>query len=399
MPARSTKPLRIGIDTDGIEERLVGGIPAIANGGVGVYIYNLIKHLQQIDAINHYFLIRHGESRLDIFRNAHGKSVFVCRPWPLDFPQRTLDLLTGRLAHSLNLDLMHFPNQFGGAFMPARMKRVVTLHDLTPLTHPQFHIAKRIAVYRLTARRSLAAAARVIVDSRAIGREVVEHGFVSAERIVEVPLGVSESFRPGVRSEDFTRRYDLPARFILNVGVLEPRKNHGLLFELIRRLHARGQQIGLVLVGREGWQWNNPLDGAFADLRPYVRIFRDVPLADQVEFYNRAELFVYPSFHEGFGLPIAEAMACGTPVVTSNTSSMPQVAGGAALLADPQSALEFTAQVVRILEDHGLRERLIAEGMRRAGELTWRSTAERTLRVYEAVCGRASASEADGSAP
>jgi glycosyltransferase involved in cell wall biosynthesis len=105
-----------------------------------------------------------------------------------------------------------------------------------------------------------------------------------------------------------------------------------------------------------------------------------------VEFYNRAELFVYPSFYEGFGLPILEAMACGTPVIASNTSSMPEVGGPAALFADPRNSQEFVTQALRILQSKDLRQHLIDAGIRHARQFTWQAAAEATLAVYQSVC-------------
>jgi glycosyltransferase involved in cell wall biosynthesis len=143
----------------------------------------------------------------------------------------------------------------------------------------------------------------------------------------------------------------------------------------------------LVIVGRDGWKWTDPLAAA-SDLRAWVHIFRNVPDADLVELYNRAEIFVYPSLYEGFGLPVVEAMACGTPVVASNTSSLPEVAGKAALFADPTDAGDFAAKLRDILDHPALRNQLIAEGRRQAARLSWTRTAEQTLAVYRTVCGR-----------
>src|SRR5262249_24273443 len=142
-------------------------------------------------------------------------------------------------------------------------------------------------------------------------------------------------FGSGVATEDFTQRYQLTRPFILSVGVLEPRKNHIVLFEILRRLRERGEQIDLIIIGREGWRWSSPLARPeFKTLRPWVRVLADIPVADLAEFYNRAAVFVYPSLSEGSGLPVLEAMACGTPVVCSSSSSLPEAGGDAALYAD-----------------------------------------------------------------
>ena len=375
------KPLRIGIVTDGLLERECNGAVHIRNGGVGVYIYNLVKHLQLIDDTNEYFLIRRGAGALDIYRGERTQCVFLPGS-----PLTTLGITAWRTLTRLGLDVVHFPNQFGGTFLPAQLKRVVTLHDLTPLLFPRFHPWRRVLGYRLFLRPALRAAHHIIVDAARTRTDLVERGIAPAHKVTVVPLGAASRFGRGVRTDDFRQRYDLPERYILNVGVLEPRKNHALLMHALAHLHRAGERISLVIVGRDGWNWNDPLDApSLSHLRPWVRIVRNVPDADLPEFYSRATLFAYPSLYEGFGLPVVEAMACGTPVIASRAASLPEVAGEAALYADPHDAENFASTLLAALRDAGLRERLVAAGLQRARDLSWRTTAERTLAVYRRV--------------
>ena len=383
------RALRIGIVTDGLQERIVDGEVRIANGGVGVYIYELIRHLLEIDSVNQYFLIRFGEGRLDIYRHARVQAVFLRRARVKNVLQAALDLPYRRLARELRLDLIHYTNQFGGAFLPRSLKRVATLHDLTPILFPQTHPRSRVIAYRLMARVSLRRCDRVIVHSLSTRQDLVQGGFGGADKIVPIPSGVSPLFRPGVESAGFAERYRLVRPFMLTVGVLEPRKNQVLLFEVLRRLRHAGHEIDLVIIGREGWRWSNPLEGPeYSDLRPWVRILQDVSDNELVEFYGRAAVFAYPSIYEGFGLPVLEAMACGAPVVSSDASSLPEVGGAAVLYADPHDAAGFGAQVMRLLSEPELRQQMIAAGLERAQQFSWQRTAESTLRVYQAVCGR-----------
>jgi len=382
----TARPLRIGVVTLGLKEEDAGGEVNIANGGVGVYIYQLIKHLQGLGDATEYTLIRPGHGRLDIYRQARTETVFL----PLSPVRNALayaDLNLRRIAVERRLDLLHYPNQFGGAFLPRTVRRVVTVHDLTPLLYPRYHPWRRVLGYRVLLRPSLRAADHIIVPAAATAADLVARRLAPREKISVIPQGVDERFRPGVCSEAVARRYDLPARFVLTVGVLEPRKNHALLLQAIERLQRRGEPIGLVIVGRPGWHWRDPLDDpALAHLRPWVRVLRAVPDQDLVELYNRAEAFAYPSLYEGFGLPILEAMACGVPVVASSSSALPEVAGPAALLADPTDADDFAAQLFAVLRGPALRHRLIAAGHERARAYSWRRTAERTLAIYQRVC-------------
>ncbi len=383
------RPLRIGIITDGLEERGPPGRVEIANGGVGVYIYHLVKSLLELDGKNDYALVRCGRGEHDLYRDPRVRVVALPRTRFHRY-SRWIDLPYRRVARELGLDLVHYPNQFGGVGLPRSVKRVVTLHDLTPLYFPRFHPWRTVAGYRVLLRPALAAADHVIVDSEATRSEVIAHGLARPQRLTAIPLGVAPSFRPGIRSAAVAARYDLSERFLLTVGVLEPRKNLGMLLEALRILHREGEQVKLVVVGRDGWRWSDPLaEPANAPLRPWVRILRNVPEADLAEIYSRATVFAYPSLHEGFGLPVLEAMACGIPVVTSSSSSLPEVAGDAAVLADPHDSRSFAAEVGALLRDPERRQRLASAGLRRAGELSWRRTAERTLEIYESVCAGA----------
>lgn len=380
-----SRPLRVGIVALGLEEEEVDGEVCIANGGVGVYIYELVSHLRALDDGNQYVLIRVGRGRLDIFRNGHEPPVFL-PPSAARKLLAYLDVPYSRIAAERRLDLLHYPNQFGGAFLPRHIRRVVTLHDLTPLLYAAWHPWRRVIGYRLLLRPSLRAADHVIVDASSTAAELVERRFAAEDKVSVVPLGVHERFRPGVCGGDFARRYDVPERFVLTVGVLEPRKNHALLLRALARLRAQGEPVGLAIVGRHGWRWRDPLaDPAVAHLRPWIRIYERVSDRDLIEFYNRAAVLAYPSLHEGFGLPVLEAMACGTPVVASRTSSLPDVAGGAALLADPTDDGDFAAKLLAVLRDPELHRRLGAAGRERARAFSWRRTAERTAAVYRRV--------------
>jgi glycosyltransferase involved in cell wall biosynthesis len=380
------RPLKIGIVTDSMRERIVNGEVRIANGGVGVYIYQIIRHLLTIDTVNEYFLIRFGRGYLDVYQHPRAHSVFM----PARKIDRALALLGGpysRPAREFNLDLIHFPNLFGGSSLPISIKQVATLHDLTPLLFPSMHPRHRVWANRILTRRTLKRTNRIIVPSRATGRDLVEAGLASEDRIVCIPHGINPIFRRIERSSEFAARYQLGRPFILTVGVLEPRKNHLTLLEVIRALHQKGHQLDLVIIGRPGWRWKNPLAMAkYRDLRPWVKVLSDVPDADLTEFYNRAEMFIYPSFYEGFGLPILEAMACGTPVIASNVSSMPEVGGDAALFANPADAREFVSQALRLLDDKDLRRQVIDTGLRHARQFTWEAAARATLAVYRSVC-------------
>ncbi len=378
-----TRALRIGILTDSMQERRCGDRVELANGGVGVYTYNLVKHLRASDDSNEYFLLCRRGGDLDVYE---GRAVRLPPRFPFDH-REVFDWPFRQAALRLRLDLLHYPNQWGGGFLPRRIKRVITVHDLTTVRLASTHPRRRVLAERLFMRQALRKADQVIAVSEHTRADLLAETALDPSRVCVIPHGVGEQFRPDVRTPDLPGRYDLPERFILTVGVLEPRKNHATLLAAVAQLHARGEPIGLVIAGREGWKWNDPLEDArFQHLRPWVRVCRNVPDADLPELYGRAAVFAYPSLYEGFGLPLLEAMACGTPVVASRTSSLPEVAGDAALLVDPLDAGALAGSVRVLLSDAGQRRRLIAAGLCRAREFSWRRTAEQTRAAYERAC-------------
>ena len=198
--------------------------------------------------------------------------------------------------------------------------------------------------------RAVRRADRVIVPSEATARDLIERRLAPPERIVCIPEGVNPLMRRISPTPAFGERYQINRPFILTVGVLEPRKNHTILLEVLRRLRKEGHDLELIIIGRPGWRWINPrANDKYRDLWPWVRILADIPDSDLIEFYSRAELFIYPSWYEGFGLPLLEAMACGAPAISSSVSSMPEVAGDAALFADPERCGSIRGSSVAIV--------------------------------------------------
>jgi glycosyltransferase involved in cell wall biosynthesis len=382
---KPTRNPRIGIVTDGLVEHVVDGEARIANGGVGVYIYQLVKHLLEVDYSGEFVLMRHGQGYLDIYRHPRVRAVFFATGRPKALHQ-AFDRDHRRVAREFALDLIHYPNQFGGIFLPRSIRRVVTLHDLTPLLFPSMHPRVRVLAYKLGSRLALRRADRIMVDSDHTGKDLIAFQPDCAKRVVTVYPGVGAAHSTGGRDPSFLLRKGLQQPYILTVGVLEPRKNHVLLLTALGQLVASGHDLDLVIIGRQGWHWVDPRTrGEYQPLTGRVRILEDVADHEMVEYYRHAAVFAYPSWYEGFGLPVLEAMACGTPVVCSNTSSLPEAGGTAALYADPHDPAAFVAQIVRVLRDGELRGRMVASGLQRAQQLSWRRTALAVMEVYRSA--------------
>lgn len=228
----------------------------------------------------------------------------------------------------------------------------------------------------------------MIAASESTKKDAVRLCGLDEAKIKVIYHGVSPRFRPaGPEAVSAVRqRYGLPDRFVLSLGTIEPRKNLTSLLEVWHALSSGGVPPKLVIAGSKGWLY-----------APFFSKLRELGLEDQVLFtgyvpeedlpavYSAAELFVYPSLYEGFGFPVLEAMACGAPVITSNTSSLPEVAGQAALLVDPTSLEELSAAIGRVLENQELRNQLRARGLEQAARFSWERTARETLSVYESL--------------
>lgn len=268
---------------------------------------------------------------------------------------------------------------------------VVTVHDLTLLRHPELGTP---ALRRLVERTagSVREATRVIADSEATRRDLVELLGASPAAVHVVPLGCDARFSPGDvaaarRAVATELRIDAP--FVLHVGTIEPRKNlPALLSAFARARRTRGLRQLLVLAGAPGWGVEPVRARIEAEgLADVVRLTGPVTDAQLLMLYRAADLFTFPSLYEGFGLPVLEAMACGTPVVTADVAALPEVAGDAALIVDPRNEAVLAEAIDRGLHDVDLRARLQAAGLARAARFTWERCAAATLAVYDETLG------------
>ncbi len=280
------------------------------------------------------------------------------------------------------IDLLHGPVNV--APLLARCPTVVTVHDLAFLRVPGGLTSHRRRYLTAATRASVRRARRVIAVSASTKRDVVELVGVPPERVVVIPLAADERFRP--LPDDVLARFRAEQRltcpFILYVGTLEPRKNVPVLLRAFAAI-AKAFPHELILVGAEGWL-TSEIHTTLADLRlgDRVRLAGYGDPAALPGWYGAADLLVYPSRFEGFGLPPLEAMACGTPVIVSNATSLPEVGGDAVLTIDPDDIAGLAAAMRRVLTDPALAAGLRARGLARAATFSWERTARETVRVY-----------------
>lgn len=278
----------------------------------------------------------------------------------------------------------------GVLFVPAHViplwhpRSVVTIHDLGWLYEPGAHSANRQRELTLTTKWSCRVASKIIAISSSTKRDLVEKYGVAEEKVRVIYHGVSQSFSKATDAEIARVRatYALPEDFILFVGTVQPRKNIPGLALAIRQLRKAGFTHKLVIAGKPGWLYEQ-VERQLEVLNIPDLIVRlgYVPDADLPGLYSAADAFCLPSLYEGFGMPLLEAMACEAPVVTSNTSSLPEIAGDAALLVDPRSEGAIAEALIRVISNSDERSRLIEAGRRRVREFTWTKTAEETLRL------------------
>lgn len=303
-------------------------------------------------------------------------------------PWSRLGWQLGSLVRADKPDLIHVQYT---APLRATVPTVVTVHDVSFLEHPEYFTAARRSQLSLTVGRTVKRAARIVTVSD-FSRDAILRAYdIAPENVRVIPNAASPEFRVIGRERahkaiQASLRFDAP--FVLSVGDLQPRKNQIGLIAAFSKLLTDCPHLKhhLVLTGKETWFTPKVIEAArscgFASRIHFTGFVSDEEL---LQLYNACECFVFPSFYEGFGLPILEAMACGRAVACSNTSSMPEVADGAGLLFDPHQTAEITRALRDILLDSELRGRLERLGLQRAAGFSWKKSARATLDVYREV--------------
>ncbi len=268
-------------------------------------------------------------------------------------------------------------------------RTLLTVHDLSYLHHPEHFVPKLVRYLEQSVSRSVVRADWVLADSEATRSDLIAHLGTPAGKVQVLYSGVDPRFSEGKEPEESERlraRYGLTAgSYVLSVGTIQPRKNYVRLIQAFAQLQTHNfADRQLVLAGGRGWLYED----IFAEAERHgdrVRILGFVDEADLPALYRNAALFAFPSLYEGFGLPVLEAMACGTPVVCSNVSSLPEVAGDAALLVDPLDTGSIAEAMARVLQDVGLQRDMIARGRSQAARFTWKKAARQLLDTLDGL--------------
>ena len=379
---------------------VIDALPAmLQRTGIGHYTYNLIKRFPKIARGDDFYLCDalsgmclYNTARLDGTKSAD-RFLNISK---VSFPFVTLARLSLLLRNKLQgattkveeADVF-FGTNYRGLFGP--FKTVITVHDMAHEYFPDAIEGKTLNYLRSELPAVAQKAHCIIAVSNATRNDIIKFLHVPAEKVRVVYLGVDEAFHPISNHsllKTTRRRYNLPESFILCVGTIQPRKNlMGLLQAYARLCQDENFHHDIVLAGGVGWNnvgLKEHIDSLGISSRVHFTGY--LPDADLPLIYNLCDIFVFPSIYEGFGLPVLEAMASGVPVMTSKTSSLPEVAGDAALLVDPASIEEMAAGMMRLLTDQDLRTRCRERGIARAKLFTWERCTRETMQVLrEAV--------------
>jgi glycosyltransferase involved in cell wall biosynthesis len=379
--------MNIGIDIRSLMEKEITG--------VGEYTYHLLRHLFEIDNKNNYYLFYNSRQDVEKYIPSFPKdNVHYCK---FEFPNKLLTLSLKLFNYPKldqwiikkynvsNIDLFIFPNL---AFLETNCPYILTSHDLSFEFFPEFLSFKRKLWHKVINPRKLFQNAKKIISvSENTRSDLIDHYLVQPKKIKTIASGINQSYRilneTDPKFKKIRKKYKLPKNFILYLGTIEPRKNIGGLINAFQKFKKKtNSDLELVIAGKLGWKYKQFVKKANLDSQiHFVNFIHD---KEKRYFYNMAELFLYPSFYEGFGFPPLEAMACGCPVVTSNNSSMSEVCEDAAILIDPNNIQDIVRAMETILQPEN-RQNFVEKGLLQAKQFNWYQTAREVLQIIESL--------------
>jgi len=346
--------------------------------GTEKYALSLIRELLALGSPHHFTLYFRDRPAPDLFDKSPNVAQCV-----LPFPRLWTHLRFAAALYRARPDVAFVPAHTLPVRFPGRA--VVTIHDLGYAYFPGAHPIHQRIYLDLSTRYSARRATFIVADSGATQYDLAAHYHVTQSKIRVIYPGVEGVARVSEREiAAVQKKYGLPERYVLFLGTLQPRKNITRLVGAYQAWRAQAsetdQSVALVLAGRRGWLADTlPLNA------PGVIVSGYVDAADVAAVYSGAPALAFPSLYEGFGFPVVEAMRCGIPVLCSNTSSLPELAGDAALLVNPLDTRAIQDGLARLVADAALRDTLVQRGYKQATQFTWRSAAEQTLGVLEAA--------------
>lgn len=364
------------------------------SAGIGQYAVHLAQALARLGPVHRYVLLQHRKDRRRLVDDpaVHHQDLWTPSHHRLEQEMLAAEFKLRPALRRLKIDLLH-STDFIPPLRIRDFKSVITVHDLAFLRWPHF-LTEDSARYYGQVDAAVERADHIIAVSESTKNDLVNLLGAPRSKITVVHEAADPIYRPMPRAEalaSLRNKFPLPEEFILFVSTIEPRKNIATLLHAYRRLlDSYKVSAGLVLAGATGWLSDQIFDTVEQlDLQRHVTFLGRVQNGDLLYLYNLALCLAHPAHYEGFGLTPLEAMACGTPVVVSNVSSLPEVVGDAALLVDPNNDEELAVALQRLLSDEALRDALRTKGLARARTFSWERAAEETLAVYRHTCDAA----------
>jgi glycosyltransferase involved in cell wall biosynthesis len=357
------------------------------NTGVGRYTSNLCNSISKSKDGNNYYFYLPGRSRTcwnDMNGAQPGKQ-------GMSSQNNTLRILWEQILLPIKirkdmLDLFHYTDH-AMSLIQRRHPVVITVHDIAYIRFPYLLNKSRQVYKKYILNLSVKKADIIIADSHSTKHDIIEFFKVDEKKIKVIHLGVENRFRPINNVERYRTRNNLPTKIILNIGTLEPRKNVVTLIKAFKRLREKGHEdYILAIAGEKGWLYKRIFEEIKnSGMEQSIRLLGVVRDEELPLLYNCADLFVYPSLYEGFGLPPLEAMACGVPIITSNTSSLPEVVGNAGIMVDPNDIESLSDEMYKVLNDKELKHRMRRDGLKRAKMFTWEKTVNNVIEIYNEI--------------
>jgi len=365
--------MRIGIDARPLSYQLTG---------IGYYLKCLLDEIQKTDHINRYFLLSNASINYNLFNDnwkkieGHFKKKLLSTFW--------IQLNAPHLASKLKINVFWGTRHHLPLFLPGQVKSVATIHDIVHRLYPDTMALPNLVVERLLMPMSIKRAAKIITDSQSTSNDLVKYFKINPKKIVKIHPGIPGFTNTDPEGSDEIDR--IPSAYFLFVGTMEPRKNFMRILKAFESLNPYEKDIHLIAVGGKGWG-NSECNRLLTDhkLRRFVHVTNYVSRNRLLSYYQNSICLLFPSVYEGFGFPILEAMSCGTPVITSNTSSMPELAGSSAFYVNPFSVKDIAEALHRMIFDNNLRMELKAKGIEQAKRFSWKQCAEETIKVFNSL--------------
>ncbi|WP_238906017.1 glycosyltransferase family 1 protein [Clostridium sp. YIM B02506] len=354
--------------------------------GIGTYTYQLIYNLNLVDKINDYSLFLPNNSNLDNL-NSNFKFINTVHDTQENFWE---EVSLPNILKDENLDIYHVPQNGVGLPNNLDSSSIITLHDIIPLRMPETVSDRYLKIFNNDMKKIIDGVQGIITVSNFSKDDISKEFNYPKDKIFVTHLAAENIYKPmdKIKCKKFLRsNYSIDSNFILYVGGFSPRKNiTGLIeaFSLLKGIYT--QDLKLVIVGKQGISYEKYKNRAIElGIEDQVIFPGFIPLEHMPVFYNACETLVYPSFYEGFGLPPLEAMACGTPVIASNCTSIPEILGNSALLINPKDVYAIMNAMYSILTNIDLKIKLTVEGIERNKIYNWNKTALDTLSAYKFI--------------